>query len=188
MKQKTQQQQPVSAKKGKGRSPKGPWIFLGVSLLLYFLVLALDKEKAWQVAEHFWQLVAEIFPFLLVVFLLMVLIHYFLKTKTLIKYMGEGSGIKGWLIAIVTGILSVGAIYMWFPILKSMLEKGVKPGLVAVFLYNRGIKLHWLPLMALYFGMKYVVVLTLITVLVSVVQGLVIDFLLAERTRKAGKN
>ena len=176
MKQKTKQQQPVSGEKGKGRSPKGPWIFLGVSLLLYLPVLALDRPKALAVAERFWHLAEEIFPFLLVVFLLMVLIHYFLKTKTLVKYMGEGSGIKGWLIAIVAGILSVGAIYMWYPILKSMLEKGVKPGLVAVFLYNRGIKLHWLPLMALYFGMKYVVVLTLVTVLASVVQGFVIDF------------
>ncbi len=188
MKQKKQQQQPVSGEKGKGRSQKGPWIFLGVSLLLYLPVWALDKAKALLVAGRFWHLVVEIFPFLLVVFLLMVLIHYFLKTKTLIKYMGEGSGIKGWLIAIVAGILSVGAIYMWFPILKSMLEKGVRPGLVAVFLYNRGIKLHWLPLMALYFGMKYVVVLTLVTVLVSIAQGYVIDFFAGGETRKAAKN
>ncbi len=181
------QKQPVTGKKTKGRVSKGPWIFLGISLLLYLPVLVLDKPKALLAAKQFWHLTAEIFPFLLVVFLLMVLIHLFLKTQTLIKYMGEGSGIRGWAIAIVTGILSVGAIYMWFPILKSMLEKGVKPGLVAVFLYNRGIKLHWLPLMVLYFGMKYVVVLTLITVLVSILQGVIIDFLLLRRKRAGEK-
>ena len=167
------------------RSQKGPWIFLGFSVLLFLLVLLFDKEKALETSGYFYHLVLEILPFLVVVFVLMVFINLFLKTSMLIKYMGEGSGIKGWLIAVFAGILSIGAIYLWFPILKNMLDKGVKPGLVATFLYNRGIKLNWLPLMALYFGMKYVVVLTLVTVLVSILQGLIIDFLLVNNKTKS---
>ena len=167
--------------KGSSKSKKGPWIFMGVSLLLYLPVYLFDKVKAIEVAERFYHLALEIFPFLIVVFVLMVLINLFMRTTTLIKYMGKESGLRGWIIAIVAGIFSMGAIYMWFPLLKDMMEKGVKPGLIAVFLYNRGIKLHWLPLMALYFGLKYVVILTIVTISVSLLQGTVIDFILMKK-------
>lgn len=172
--------QDSKAKKPSGHT-KGPWIFMGISLLLFLAVCFFDKGKADEVATRFYHLSEEILPMLAVVFVLMVLINLFMKTSTLIKYMGEGSGLKGWLIAIVGGIISVGAIYIWFPILKNIMDKGAKQGLVATFLYNRGIKLTWLPLMVLYFGIKYVVVLTIITVLVSVLQGISIDFLIARK-------
>jgi len=165
----TQQAKEVS------RSAKGSWLFMGVSLFLFLLVFIFDKGKANPIAVHFFHLAIEILPMLVIVFVLMVLINLFLKPSVLIKYMGEGSGIKGWLIAIVTGILSVGAIYLWFPILRNMMDKGVKPGLVATFLYNRGIKLNWLPLMVFYFGLKYVVSLTIVTVIVSILQGVIIE-------------
>jgi uncharacterized membrane protein YraQ (UPF0718 family) len=178
-----EKQGPISKQaKGDSHSTKGPWIFMGITVLLFLTVYLFDKGKAGEVAIRFYHLALEILPMLAIVFALMVLINLFLKTSTLVKYMGEGSGVKGWLFAIVTGIISVGAIYLWFPILKSMREKGVKPGLIATFLYNRGIKLNWLPLMVLYFGMKYVVVLTMVTVLVSVLQGVIIDLLLIKKT------
>ena len=168
-------------KKGNQKSKKGPWIFLGVSLLLYLLVYLFDKVKAIAVAERFYQLSKEILPFLIIVFVLMVLINLFMKASTLVKYMGKESGLKGWIIAIIAGIFSIGAIYLWFPLLKEMKDKGVKPGLIAVFLYNRGIKLHWLPLMALYFGLKYVFILTIVTILASLIQGTIIDYIVKEK-------
>lgn len=167
--------------KGSSKSKKSPWIFMGSTLILYLLVFLFDKVKAIEAADRFYHLLLEILPFLVVVFVVMVLINLFLKTSTLIKYMGKGSGLKGWIIAIIAGVFSMGAIYMWFPLLRDMMKKEVKPGLIAVFLYNRGIKLHWLPLMALYFGLKYVVILTLVTILVSLLQGAVIDFILLKK-------
>ena len=158
------------------KNKKGPWIFMFISLFLFALVFLFNKEKGIEVSKAFYHLVIEIFPFLLVVFALMVLINLYLKMDVLKKHMGKESGIKGWIIAIAAGILSMGAIYMWFPLLKDLIHKGVKPGLVGVFLYNRAIKLHWLPLMAFYFGVKYVVVLTIVTIFISVLQGVIIDF------------
>lgn len=168
-------------KKKSSKPRKGPWIFMFVSLILYLPVIIFDKTKAIEAANNFYHLVLEIFPFLIIVFVLMVLINLFLKTSTLVKYMGKESGLKGWIIAIIAGIISMGAIYLWFPILKDMMKKGVKPGLIAVFLYNRGIKLHWLPLMTLFFGLKYVVILTTVTILVSVLQGIIIDSIFVKR-------
>ncbi len=36
---------------------------------------------------------------------------------------GQTFGVKGRAIAVVTGILSVGAFYVWFPVLKEMIGK-----------------------------------------------------------------
>ena len=162
--------------KGSSQSKKGSWIFMIFSIILFLVVLLLNKQKGIMAATYFYRFALEILPFLAVVFVLMVLINIFLKTKTLVKYIGKDSGIKGWILTIIAGIISIGAIYMWFPILEDMIKKGVKPGLIAAFLYNRGIKLHWLPLMGLYFGVKYMVILTVVMILISILQGLIIDF------------
>jgi len=170
--------------KQQGKVSKGSWIFLAISALLLILALIFNPEKGIQVWHFLLHLLSTILPVLALVFVIMVLINLFLKTQLLIKYMGKGSGLKGWIIAVVTGILSVGAIYMWFPVLKEMIDKGVKHGLIAVFLYNRGIKLQWMPVLALYFSVKYIVVLTLIMLLASLVQGLIIERLFRNEKNK----
>jgi uncharacterized membrane protein YraQ (UPF0718 family) len=170
----------------KKHSSNGRWVFMVVTLVLLGLVYVVQPEKGAEAGRLFLHLAGQILPMLLVVFTLMVLINWFLKTSTLVRYMGKGSGVKGWLVAIITGIVSMGAIYLWFPLLRDMMDKGVKPGLVATFLYNRGIKLTWLPLMVLYFGLKYVVVLTLVTVLASILQGKVIDLFVGKKDLPAG--
>jgi uncharacterized membrane protein YraQ (UPF0718 family) len=174
-------QNPLAKPKEKAKAGNGALIFMFISMLIFGLVYLLDHEKGAKAVHYFFHISLEIIPVLGLVFILMVLVFAFLKTSILVKYMGEGSGIKGWLIAIAAGTLSVGAIYLWFPVLKTLIEKGGKPGLVATFLYNRGIKLHWLPLMALYFGLKYVVVLTLVTVLASLLQGMIIDWVMGKK-------
>jgi len=172
--------------KEKKKASKGPWVFMGISLILLAMSYVLKPDKAVVAGRLFLHLAGQILPMLVVVFTFMVLINLFLKSSVLIKYMGRGSGVKGWLVAIITGVVSMGAIYVWFPLLRDMMDKGVKPGLVATFLYNRGIKLTWLPLMVLYFGMKYVVVLTLVTVLVSVLQGMILDFFVGKEDLPSG--
>ncbi len=174
-----------SKSKERNKSDKGSWIFMTLSVLLLGIVYLINNEKGMMAAEHFYHLTMEILPMLAVVFAIMVFTFLFLKTSVLVKYLGENSGIKGWIIAVLAGILSVGAIYLWFPVLKTLMEKGGKPGLVATFLYNRGIKLHWLPLMALYFGLKYVIILTLVTILISILQGLIIDSFLCKKSIQA---
>jgi len=163
------------SKKPRKETSKGPWLFAAVSTLMLLIAITTNHEKGTQTLHYLLHLLTTILPILGIVFTLMVLINLFLKTSVLVKYMGKDSGLKGWVIAVVSGILSVGAIYMWFPVLKELIDKGVKRGLIAVFLYNRGIKLQWMPVLALYFSMKFIVVLTLVMLLASLLQGVIIE-------------
>ena len=84
----------------------------------------------------------------------------------------------------IAGILSSGPVYMWYPLLSDLQNKGLKNGFIATFLYNRAIKLPILPLMISYFGIVYVLVLTIVMVFVSILQGLIINRLMEAKTWK----
>lgn len=100
--------------------------------------------------------------------------NYFITPKLVTKYFKE-SGIKKWIFVTVGGILSTGPIYMWYPLLAELKEKGVTYGSIATFLYSRAIKIPLFPVIIFYFGFKYVVILTVIMISVSIIQGLIIN-------------
>ena len=106
------------------------------------------------------------------------IMNYIVNPKTIAKYVGEESGIKGWLLSISAGILSHGPIYVWYPLLKDLRNHGMRIGLIAVFIYNRAIKIPLLPLMIYYFGLMFVVVLTIYMIIASVIQGKLIDLVI----------
>ena len=54
-------------------------------------------------------------------------------------------------------------------------KKGMKTSLAATFLYARAIKPALLPLMVFYFGLTYVIVLTVVMIIFSMVQGLIVE-------------
>ena len=140
--------------------------------LLLFLFNPLNAEKSLKTSAN---ILIQICPALFLIILLMGIMNYFVNPKTVSKYVGEGSGIKGWLLAIFRGILSHGPIYAWYPLLKDLREQGMKIGLITVFLYNRAIKIPLLPLMVYYFGIPFVIILTGYIIIASIVQGHIIQ-------------
>jgi uncharacterized membrane protein YraQ (UPF0718 family) len=157
---------------------KGKWIFLISVIILLFFVFVIDSTKIEPILKMFKRLILQILPVLLLVYFIMLLTNYFVDNKKLKKYMGEDAGFKGWVISIVSGIISVGPVYMWYPLMKDLQTKGVKNKYLVIFLYNRGIKLQWLPMLILYFGLKYSLTLLFIMALISIPQGIITEKLI----------
>jgi uncharacterized membrane protein YraQ (UPF0718 family) len=107
----------------------------------------------------------------------MTLSNYLITPEFIIKHL-RGKGFKKWFFMIVGGILSSGPIYMWYPLLADLKKKGLSYGLIACFLYNRAIKIPLLPLAIIYFGWQYIFVLTIIMIIVSITQGILINKLM----------
>lgn len=105
----------------------------------------------------------------------MVALEYFVSPENVRKYLGKSAGLKRWLIAVAGGIISTGPIYMWYPMLRQLRKKGVKYGFIATFLYNRAVKPPLIPMIILYFGLKYTVVLTIVMIIISIVQGIIFE-------------
>lgn len=151
------------------------WYFLLIVIVLYIVTFMFDSAKVFSGLEQFVIIFKSIIPVLIIIFVLMAVTNYFVKPSALVKYMGKESGFKGWLIAIIAGIISTGPIYMWYPMLNDLQKHGIRDGLVAAFLYNRAIKIPLLPMLVLYFGLAYSIILMVIMILVSVLQGLIVE-------------
>ena len=159
-------------KQHKGR---GPYYFLGTVLLLYLGVLFTDPAAAGQSLMKSGLLCMRLLPALCVVILFMGIVNYLVTPQAVSKQVGRGSGIRGWLLALATGILSHGPVYIWFPFLKELRAQGMTGGLAAVFLYSRAIKIPLLPVMAYYFGSLYTTVLQFWLIAAALVMGLLIE-------------
>lgn len=60
------------------------------------------------------------------IFILLGLLDVWVSKETMIKYMGEGSGLKGILLSIFIGSAAAGPLYGAFPIAAVFMKKGVK--------------------------------------------------------------
>ena len=160
------------------RGSKGRWYFLLLTIILYLLLLPFFQEKMKLVLKEFIKLVIQIAPIFLFVYVIMLLVYYFVNKEVLRRYLGEEAGVKGWLIAIIAGIISTGPMYVWYPLMKEMRKEGVKDRFLATFLYNRGIKPAWLPLLIFYFGWFYSLTLLTVMAVLSILQGIITERLI----------
>ena len=88
----------------------------------------------------------------------------------MVSLLGSGQP-EGTALAAVAGIISTGPIYAWYPLLKDLREKGAGESSIAIFLYNRAVNHFLLPVMIGYFGWIYVVILTILMFIASVIIG-----------------
>jgi uncharacterized membrane protein YraQ (UPF0718 family) len=68
------------------------------------------------------------------IFILLGLLDVWVERETMMKYMGEKSGIKGGIIAFIIGSAAAGPLYAAFPIAGILIKKGVKLTNVFIFL------------------------------------------------------
>ncbi len=68
------------------------------------------------------------------VFVLLGLLDVWVPKETMVKYMGEGSGIKGILLSIFIGSAAAGPLYGAFPVAAVFMKKGVKFSNIIIFL------------------------------------------------------
>ncbi len=152
-----------------------PWYFLGSVVVLSSILFIIDTSKIMQVVTSVGSLLIEILPTILLVLGLMIASNYLVNPKKLVAYMSSKSHKRNWFIAIVSGIISTGPIYLWYPLLNDLQKHGMRNGLIATFLYTRAIKIPLFPLLVSYFGVTYTIVLTASILLVSIPQGLLVE-------------
>ena len=159
--------------KQKKKKKKGfNYLFLLLSILTYIVFLITYPNKRGLLNRNILNLLAKILPVLVLIFVFMFLLELFFPVKKMARMLKRQKNIVLWGVSIFTGILSTGSIYLWYPILKELKENGVQDEIIAVFIFNRAIKLQLLPMMIIYFGLKYVIILTVVMIVLSVFYGI----------------
>jgi len=151
--------------------------FLMVVLAVYLMVVLLDFSAAREALSNFLLMFVKIIPILAVVFIVMVLVNLYFTKERVAKYLGAESGVKGWLYAVISGALVSGPPYILFPLLGELKRHGMKNSLVAVFLYNRNVKIPFLPAMIYYFGFNFTVISSLYIIVFSILSGKIVGWL-----------
>ena len=146
-------------------------IFPVCVLVCYGILCAIDPHKALIAMRTSGNLLLTIFLPLVLVFVIMLALNLFVKPAQIVGLFGKGLRIKGIVLSLVAGIISMGPIYAWYPLLKNLKEEGAGNGPIAIFLYSRAVKPFLLPVMIAYFGWVYVGILTALTVFASIVIG-----------------
>lgn len=105
-------------------------IFFIAQIIIFFINHSIGKNAFNITLSNLKQMLLLIPP----IFIIMGLMDVWVPKETLIKYMGQGSGATGLLIAFVLGTIAAGPLYVAFPMGVLLLKKGAKLSNVIFFL------------------------------------------------------
>jgi len=105
-------------------------IAMGITLLLTLI----NKEMGLKAISVTSFTLKEMILILPPIFVLLGLLDIWVPRDTMVKYMGEGSGIKGILLSIFIGSAAAGPLYGAFPVAAILMKKGVKFSNVLIFI------------------------------------------------------
>jgi len=152
--------------------------FLLSILVIYLAVAVFNFHTAEAAVISFLKMFGKIIPILGIVFVAMIAINMFFTRERTDKYLGSKSGIMGWIYAVISGILLLGPPYVIYPLLGQLKKRGMRNAFLAIVLYNRNVKIPFLPPLIYYFGVKYTVVLSIYIIVFSILNGLLLEALL----------
>ncbi|MDD7794292.1 permease [Clostridium sp. 'White wine YQ'] len=108
--------------------------FFIVALLITIVITIINKDlglKSFGIAfSSFEQMILVVPP----IMLLLGLMDVWIPRETMMKYMGDNSGITGIFLAILIGSLAAGPMYAAFPFTIVLLKKGVKFSNIIIFM------------------------------------------------------
>jgi uncharacterized protein len=92
---------------------------------------------------------------LVTVFILVGLFHVWVSEAFIMKHLGEGSGFKGLALGAGLGTVIHGPLVGVFPLLKALLAKGARVGVIVAIVSTWAIKLPMIPLELRLFGWQF---------------------------------
>jgi uncharacterized membrane protein YraQ (UPF0718 family) len=149
--------------------------------MLYGIVYALDPASTGYAMDRSLALAERLLPVLGIVLLVLFFSNLLLQRAWVHENLGVDSGLRSWLLAVVGGILAAGPVYPWYALLGELRSKGMRTGLMSVFLYSRAIKLPLVPLLIHYFGLAYTLTLFGYLILLSLPAGVLLERLVGAR-------
>lgn len=108
--------------------------FFMLTIIVILVVTAFNNDlgiKALSISGFSFREMALILP---PIFVLMGLLDVWVPRETMVRFMGEGSGLKGVLLSIFLGSAAAGPLYGAFPVAAVFMKKGVSFRNVLIFL------------------------------------------------------
>jgi len=121
----------------------------------------------------------RLLPTLLLMLAIVSIVLFLIPRETMAKYMGEGSGIKGWIMAAIFGSVALIPGFIAYPLCGILIQSGVAYSVIAVFITTLMMTgFLTLPVEVKFFGWKVSVIRNLVSLAAALLIGLVMGLLL----------
>ncbi|MCR4403135.1 MAG: permease [Firmicutes bacterium] len=108
--------------------------YLILIVLLDLVILSLRPATGREIFAHTYANFAEMLSVLPPIFLLLGLLDVWVPRETIMKYLGERSGLLGMALSVFLGAAAAGPLYGAFPVAAVMIKKGAKFSNILVFI------------------------------------------------------
>jgi len=144
----------VGAVKRLAQWSKANWLVWAVALA-YLFVTVTRPSSAGKGALLGLQTFGELAATLVTVFVIVGLFQVWVSDEFVMKHLGESSGLKGLALGAGLGTIIHGPLVGVFPLLKALLAKGARTGVIVAIVSTWAIKLPMIPLELRLFGWKF---------------------------------
>jgi uncharacterized membrane protein YraQ (UPF0718 family) len=150
--------------------------YLSLSALIILTVYGLSATKGMIVAKSVYLTFFEVLDIIIAVSIFIGLFQIWVKPATIVKWLGKGSGVKGFAFVCTFPIFMGGSLFTIFPLLKALREKGARTGAIASFITAWGGKAPLLPLETKFLGWPFALVRLSFIILFAFVMGILMDW------------
>lgn len=157
--------------------------FLSLSLVITLFIYGLNAEKGAIVARTVYITFVQVLDIVVAVSIFIGLFQVWVKPATIVKLLGKGSELKGFILVCTFPILMGGSLFTVFPLMKTLREKGARTGAIASFITAWGGKAPLLPLETKFLGWPFALVRISFVILFAFVMGILMDWV-GERPTK----
>ena len=152
------------------------FIGLGISTLIFLAILRIFPDKSPAVISASWAYFKEMMAILPAIMILMGLFVVWVSKEIVIRHLGERSGIKGMLISFVLGALPTGPMYVAFPLVFGLKQKGASISNIVIFLSAWAcIKLPQKMVELQFLGWKFMAARLILTIIFVTIMGIIIE-------------
>ncbi len=153
-------------------------VFLVVSWIFGF-------DQGIEIGDNFRDFSLEMLKILPCAFILIGLFEVWVKRETVEKHLGERSGIRGYIWAVLLAGTTVGGLYVAFPVAYSLYSKGAK--LSVIFTYLGAAAICRVPMTiyeASFMGIKFTAIRLLVSLPLVIVTSVLLGDYLTKRNYK----
>jgi uncharacterized membrane protein YraQ (UPF0718 family) len=118
----------------------------------------------------------EVLDIIIAVSIFIGLFQVWVKPATIVKLLGKGSGLKGFILVCTFPILMGGSLFTVFPLLKTLKDKGARTGAIASFITAWGGKAPLLPLETKFLGWPFALVRLGFIIIFAFIMGILMDW------------
>ena len=150
--------------------------FLSLSVAITLFIYTLNASKGMIIAKTVYLTFFEVLDIIIAVSIFIGLFQVWVKPATIVKLLGKGSGLKGFILVCTFPILMGGSLFTVFPLLKTLKDKGARTGAIASFITAWGGKAPLLPLETKFQGWPFALVRLSFIILFAFVMGILMDW------------